>query len=217
MGIAASSALSKAPESHHPEDLLPSAESLISIAIKISRSPVLNLPKTRREYRTIYDTANAKLNSLAVEVASFLEEQDYEAVPIPASNPYDKEKLAGDISHKHTAVAAGLGKFGLNNLVLTREYGPYVRFVTVLTNAPLKPDKPLDEDPCLGDKCMRCIKACPAQALQKPKHNPTEGWRINKKRCYNYIHTVLDGEVCGLCIKACPAGSRTRRKTKRKA
>jgi len=216
VGIAPISALSEAPDSHHPEDLLPSAESLISIAVKISKSPILNLPRTRGEYRTVYDTANAKLNNLAAEIASFLEEQDYEAVPIPASR-YDRERLAGDISHKHAAVAAGLGRFGLNNLVLTPEHGPYVRFATVLTNASLRPDKPLDADLCLGEKCMRCVRACPARALQKPKHNPAEGWRINKKKCYDYIHTVLDGEICGLCIKACPSGSRTRRRTRRRA
>lgn len=217
VGIAPSSALSRALENHHPEDFLPSAESVISIAVRIGKSPILNLPKSRGEYRTIYDAANAKLNNLSVEVASFLEEQDYEALPIPASTPYDEEKLTGDISHKHAAVAAGLGRFGVNNLVLTPEYGPYVRFATVLTNAPLKPDRPLNADLCLGEKCMRCIRACPAGALQKPKHNPAEGWRINKKKCHTYVHTVLDGEICGLCIKACPAGSRTRRKAKRRA
>lgn len=190
---------------------------MVSMAMKMNRTTILNLPKTRKEYRMLYETTNAKLNSIAMKIAQFLEEQGYEAIPIPASSPYNRQDITGDISHKHVAVAAGLGKFGINNLVLTPEHGPYVRFVTVLTNAPLKPDKPLNKNPCLENKCMQCVKICPVKALENPKHNPEEGWQMDKKKCYQYIHVALDGEVCGLCIKACPIGSKTAHKPRSKA
>jgi epoxyqueuosine reductase QueG len=207
VGIAPIQKLSKAPTGHQPKDFLPNAKNLISIALKINKLSILQLPKTMKEYKLSYDIANFKLNSIACETAGFLEDESYEAVAIPASKPYDNEKLVGDISHKHVAVAAGLGRFGLNNLILTREYGPYVRFVTVITNALLDPDKPLDKDVCLGEECSKCVKACPAEALKNPICNPEEGWRINKEKCYQYIHTISGGEVCGLCIKACTAYS----------
>lgn len=203
VGIAPIQKLSKAPIGHQPKDFLPNAKNLISIALKINKSSILQLPKTMKEYKLSYDIANLKLNSIACETAGLLEDEGYEAVAIPASKPYNNEKLVGDISHKHVAVAAGLGRFGLNNLVLTPKHGPYVRFVTIITNAPLDPDKPLDRDVCLGEKCSKCVKACPAEALKNPIYNSDEGWRINKKECYRYIHTVSSGDVCGLCIKAC--------------
>ena len=217
MGVAPATALSRSPKGHQPQDFLPSVKSMVSMAMKMNRTTIVNLPKTRKEYRMLYETTNAKLNSVAMRIAQFLEEQGYEAIPIPASSPYNRQDITGDISHKHVAVAAGLGKFGINNLALTPEHGPYVRFVTVLTNAPLKPDKPLDTDLCLENKCMQCVKICPVGALKDSKHNPEEGWQMDKKKCYQYIHVALDGEVCGLCIKACPIGSKSRHKPESKA
>jgi epoxyqueuosine reductase len=216
VGVAPATALSRSPKGHQPQDFLPSVKSMVSMAMKMNRTAILNLPKTLREYKMLYETTNAKLNSAATKIAQFLEEQGYEAIPIPASSPYDRQKITGDISHKHAAVRAGLGKFGINNLILTPKYGPYVRFVTILTNAPLKPDKLLEKDPCLGDECMQCVKICPIGALDNPKHNPEKGWSMDKKKCYQYIHGVLGGEVCGLCIKACPIGSKTYHRQKPK-
>ena len=40
-------------------------------------------------------------------------------------------------SHRHAAFLAGLGNFGVNNMLLTPEYGPRVRFGSVFTSAEL--------------------------------------------------------------------------------
>ena len=204
VGVATTKRFSRALKGHRPRDLLPNAQSVISIGLRINKSSITQLPKTMREYKINYDVANLKLNSLALETARFLEDLGYEALAIPASSPYDKKKNFGDMSHKHAAVAAGLGRFGMNNLVLTPDYGPYVRFVTVITSAALRPDRPLTEDICLLEKCLKCVKACPAGALENPGYDASEGWMINKEKCHEYIHIVSGGDVCGLCIKACP-------------
>ena len=204
VGVATIERFSGAPKGHRPTDLLPNAKSVLSIGLRINKSSIHRLPKTMREYKMSYDVANQRLNSLAWETARFLEDLGYDALAIPASSPYDKRKNFGDLSHKHAAVAAGLGRFGINNLVLTRDYGPYVRFVTVLTNALLRPDKPLTENICLMGKCLKCVKACPAGALENPVYDASEGWLINKEKCHEYIQIFSGGDVCGLCIKACP-------------
>ena len=208
VGVTSTDRFSKAPRGHRPKEFLPRVKSIISIGLRINKASILQLPKTMKEYKINYDVTNMRLNNLAWETARFLENLGYEALAIPASSPYDAKKNFGDISHKHAAVAAGLGKFGLNNLVLTSDYGPYVRFVTIITSAPLKPDKPLDADICLREKCLKCIKACPPKALEKGVYNATEGWRIDKEKCREYIHFVSGGDVCGLCIKACPVAKR---------
>jgi epoxyqueuosine reductase QueG len=208
VGIAPIERFSKAPEGHGPKDFLPTAKSVVSIGLRINKSSILQLPRTMREYKMNYDVANLKLNSLAWDTARFLEDLGYEALAIPASPPYDAKRNFGDMSHKHRAVAAGLGRFGLNNLVLTPNYGPYVRFVTVITSARLKPDEPLNDDICLKEKCLKCVKACPPKALENPIYDASEGWSIDKERCHEYIHAVSGGDVCGLCIKACPVTKR---------
>jgi epoxyqueuosine reductase QueG len=208
VGITSVKKLSTAPKKHRPIDFLPNAKSAVSIGLRINRSSILQLPETIREYKIDYEITNIKLNALAWEVSRFLEDLGYPALAIPASLPYDKSREFGDMSHKHVAVAAGLGTFGLNNLVLTPEYGPYIRFVTVITDAPLRSDKPLTVDICLGEKCLKCVKACPPKALENATYNANEGWRMNKEKCHDYMHIISSGDVCGLCIKACPVARR---------
>jgi epoxyqueuosine reductase len=206
VGIASVEMLSKAPKGHRPTDFLPVAKSVISIGLRMNKFSIFHLPKTIREYEAEYDVANLKLNTLAWDIVRFLEGLRYQALAIPASSPYDEKKNFGDISHKHAAVASGLGKFGLNNLILTPNCGPYVRFVTVITNAELSTDEPLTEDICLREKCSKCVKACPVGALKNFQYDAFEGWRIDKKKCQEYLKVVSGGAVCGLCIKACPVG-----------
>ena len=51
----------------------------------------------------------------------------------------------------------------MNHTLLTKAYGPRVRLVSVITDAPLPPDPLID-----GDICIRCgayARRCPMQAF----------------------------------------------------
>ena len=64
------------------------------------------------------------------------------------------------------AVQAGLGEYGRHGLVITKEYGPRVRFGRILTDMPLRHDKPISfgvEKTC--EICRRCANNCPPQAI----------------------------------------------------
>jgi epoxyqueuosine reductase QueG len=71
----------------------------------------------------------------------------------------------GPFSHRHAATRAGLGEFGLNNLVLTREFGPRQRFNSIVTDAQLAPDPLIDKPICLRQRCGLCLKACYMNAI----------------------------------------------------
>jgi epoxyqueuosine reductase len=77
----------------------------------------------------------------------------------------------GDISHKHVAVACGLGRIGWHNLLITPKFGTRQKLTTIITNARLKPD-PMCEDP-LCDRCFRCARACPTAAIPADLHEKT--------------------------------------------
>ncbi len=63
---------------------------------------------------------------------------------------------------QYAAVAAGIGGFNKNRMVILPKYGPYFHLSMIITNAPLKPDKPFEENLC--SDCNICIEACPTGA-----------------------------------------------------
>ena len=193
------------PAGHGPEDYLPGAKSAVSIGYRLSKGSTLNLPQTRNGYLLEFETANQELNRINRELCKFFEEKGYLAFGVPGTASIgDKKRLAADLSHRHLAVAAGLAKFGVNNLVLTEEYGSRVRFTTVITTAELAESDLETEIEC--SECLNCVEICPVDALKggQAKYSPDEGWRIAKERCYHQIFVKLNGKRCGLCIKACP-------------
>ena len=63
------------------------------------------------------------------------------------------------------ARACGLGEMGLNGKIINKEYGPFMRYCFIITDAPLETDEELKETIC--DKCGECIKACPGNAVSE--------------------------------------------------
>ncbi|MBQ8814050.1 MAG: 4Fe-4S binding protein [Lachnospiraceae bacterium] len=61
------------------------------------------------------------------------------------------------------AKACGLGEMGLNGKIVNRQYGPFMRYCFIITDAPLDYDEPLTEAVC--DKCGACAQACPGNAI----------------------------------------------------
>lgn len=71
--------------------------------------------------------------------------------------------MRGEICWRRAGVRAGLGSYGENGLLITKEFGSAIRISGLLTSADLEPDSPLEEDVCCH--CMRCVQTCPSRAL----------------------------------------------------
>ena len=214
IGFCSAESFDEAPEDRRPRVYLEDARSIISIGYKLNYAPIQNLPASRSAYMLEHDYANRHLDETSQKIARFLEERGFDAIGFDSGAGFyheagkTPERFAGDFSHKHAAVACGLGKFGLNNLVLSPRWGPRIRLATVITNAKLGYDRPLEKNTCLTPECEECVKICPVHALDgwKGRYDPEKGWIIDKRKCYDYIFTTLKGQRCGLCIKACPVG-----------
>ena len=63
------------------------------------------------------------------------------------------------------AKACGIGERGLSGKILNPEYGPFMRYSFIITDAPLEADPPLSAPVC--DGCGECIKACPGHAISE--------------------------------------------------
>jgi epoxyqueuosine reductase len=79
----------------------------------------------------------------------------------------------GGIYLKDTAVLAGLGCIGRNNMLVTPELGPRVRLRGMLLEAELTPTGLITFDPCEGCEEF-CRKACPQNAFDRMVHSPAE-------------------------------------------
>lgn len=188
----------------------------ISIGIRLLDSIVDQLPRrTERAVATSYhhyccDVMNQRQDHLTSRLSSELQNHGFSVIPIAASRRnIDDERICGPFSHKLAAGLAGLGWIGKSCLLVTPQYGPRVRWATVLTNAPLEVTGHQMEVRC-GD-CQQCVAICPAQAFTGRSfrsHEPREA-RFDACACDSYIKSLGESaemRVCGLCLYVCPYG-----------
>lgn len=182
------------------QNLLERFNRAISLGIRLSKSileEIENAPT--RLYFHHYRTINAFLDQVALKLSNYLQKKGFLTLPVPASLIVDWQNQKAHLSHKKIGYLAGLGWIGRNNLLVNKELGSQFRLVSVLTNMPLKADKPVEKD--CGD-CRLCIKICPSGAI---KDSPGEFDHIKcfeKLREFQKQHLV-DQYICGVCIKAC--------------
>lgn len=181
----------------------------VTIVRKLSRAVIKTINSApTMEYFQHYRATNARLDSIALDAVSFIENAGYLALPVAASQstPDKKDEYRGIFPHKTGAVLSGLGFIGKNGLLIT-EYGSAVRLASVLTDMPLSAQKEIK--PCLCGDCQICKNACPAGAITGELYvNGAERSTIfDAKKCSEHMKTYKNigrGAVCGICISVCP-------------
>ena len=203
-----------------PSDLLDPFTRAVSIAVRVPLAvfgTVTDRPSPH--YASVYMTVNRFLDEIALKTATLLQDRGFRALPVPASQILDKGSWRGALSHKAVARMAGLGWQGKSLLLVTREYGPRVRLVTVLTDAPLPADRPM-RNRC--GVCTACRDACPAEAIKGvPTASRYRGrdealvfdrCRVKLTEAFAALPDV-GVPICGVCIKVCPFGITPRKRT----
>ncbi|WP_437830422.1 tRNA epoxyqueuosine(34) reductase QueG [Niallia taxi] len=79
----------------------------------------------------------------------------------------------GELVDRAVAQRAGVGWSAKNCAIITPEFGSFVYLGEMITNLPLSPDTPM-EDQC--GECNKCIDACPTGAL-------IQGGQLDAQRC----------------------------------
>jgi epoxyqueuosine reductase len=248
VGIAPVERFEGAPPGHGPLDLFPKAKSVIVAGVRIP-DPVVDYDEyhlrmkemdtelgieaiTENYYMLMgHYTEDMMLNIISVKMANHLEINHglrSLATPNAAHTGLGHSVMAapmGFFSQRHAAVRAGLGEFGLSGLVITPQYGPRVRYVSIITEAELEPDPLLTEKVCMrgkcgGDKGPACWQRCGNQAL-------TLRPGINKDKVFIDIPVALERSKCagfandkatfgctfvGTCMRMCPVGQKVTKK-----
>ncbi|MFA7695620.1 MAG: 4Fe-4S double cluster binding domain-containing protein [Methanoregula sp.] len=191
----------------------------VAIGIALQDSLVDLIPE-REDYAAAmlyrhnsYDVVNLALDQIALAVANVIQRAGYRALPVPASKRGSDEKIAGVFSHKLAAHLAGLGWIGKSCLLVTPDHGPRVRWVTVLTDAPLEPTGTPLEQRC--GKCTQCTDACPQTAITGREFHEAETReaRFDAAACDRYFREMEQDRgiaVCGMCLYICPYGRKAR-------
>lgn len=151
----------------HPGYWMPDALGVIVLGLQVPRAIVDQVERKTSPYpylRFAKHLLNDELDTLANQVSRFLVRSGYDCLPTPANDWRDPRTLTPMVSHVLTAVAAGLGEVGWNNMLLTPQFGVRQKLVTIITNAPLEPGHVYRGDP-ICDRCMRCVTECEIGAI----------------------------------------------------
>lgn len=155
---------------------------------------------------------------LVQEIAAYLMSRGVLTV-IPDMTPMFNFKRHPEVgwaspwSHRHIAYAAGIGTFGLNDLLIT-ERGVAHRCGSFVVNLKLQPNRERNEDIhayCLhyqGINCSKCQLRCPVGAISENGHCKEQCGKkvINSMGyCNNNYHIFIYG--CGLCSTGTPCES----------
>ncbi|MCV2891039.1 4Fe-4S double cluster binding domain-containing protein [Ruegeria aquimaris] len=111
------------------------------------------------------------------------------------------------------AIQAGLGEYARNQMVITPEFGPRLRFSKIFTNLPLAHDvaRPLGVR-AFCDICTKCADACPVKALPYgPPSTETANvsairgvrkWTSDAEKCFSFWAKLSSD--CAICMRVCP-------------
>jgi len=187
--------------------------SVIACAVRLSdpiMDEVLQRGGPTPTYAYHYDRVNALLDEVALRLCRATARGHGKALPVPASQVVDRVNLAAVFSHKTAATLAGLGWIGRSALLVTPDFGPRVRLVSILTDLEARTPPHLEVPWHCGD-CRACVQACPAGAVDPG----LEAWRpgdprpLDAHRCRDHMAACwgdAGGDKCGLCVAVCPWG-----------
>ena len=183
----------------------------ISVAVPVPAKIVADLQTApTAEYYEAYGSINAQLDDIVASGADFLRERGYQAYANTTKVVRQDQDWRTPLPHKTVATRAGLGWIGKSCLLVTEAYGSAVRLSSLLTDAPLPADSPIDESRC--GECSVCVERCPAKALTGVLWNTgvTREALFHREICRDTQirrmrqATGIETDLCGLCFAVCP-------------
>jgi len=158
--------------------------------VAISKAPSL---ETFKMVFQTYDSLGIATNKLA----DYLRENNFNA---HASHP-----LGGQVLYPPLAKKAGLGWTGTHGLLITPQFGARQRISVIFTNIENLPFAEINEHEWIQDfcdKCKKCVRTCPANAILKiPIIHPSKReTHIERSKC---LHYFVDNQGCSVCLKNC--------------
>ena len=196
----------------HPEQFLPWARSIVSVALNYNTPFTRDIAVGRlRGWISRYawgddyhDVMQAKLDRLFAFVRAEAGEEVNGRIFVDAGPVLDRESGA----------RAGLGWFGKNTNLLSMKIGSFFVLGELFLSLPLPPDRRV-RDRC--GQCRLCLDACPTNAFVGP-------YVLDARKCISYLTIELKGPIpremrplmgthifgCDICQDVCPYNTKCR-------
>jgi len=191
-----------------PQDIIPGAKSVIAYFLPFQEYLGKSNHEGRfasREWAIAYEETNQLIVDINQALHEYLGDRGYQSSLLPATHIFDRKKLISDWSHRHIAYIAGLGRFGLNNMLIT-DMGCCGRIGSIATDLELQPTPLIEKERCLfkfNGSCQKCVERCVNDALHCD--------RFDRFKCHEICiqndlrHPDLGKtEVCGKCVVTIP-------------
>lgn len=166
--------------------IFPDTRTVIGMAFRVLRGSYRGVEEGTTYYQ--YTTTGVEtieetiMPNALLRVCNVIEDEGFLAVPQrrlqllrreeKTPNPemrittwYEAGEKEPQINFPQAAVACGLGEIGMSGALLTDAFGPFVRYVFILTDAELTETPIVEAHLC--DKCGKCAAACPGKAIDE--------------------------------------------------
>ena len=194
----------------HPDALLPEAQSIITLAmVYLTEQPEQdhdNGPHGRISRYAWGDDYHDIIKARLYQYTEWL--RDYARNERGDTVETRVFVDTGRMVDRAVAQRAGLGWYGKNTNILTKDWGSWVFLAEIVTNLPLQADTPIKTS-C--GSCEICLHACPTQALPA-------AYVLDTPRCISFLTIELRGSIpielrplmgnlifgCDICQEVCP-------------
>jgi epoxyqueuosine reductase QueG len=189
-----------------PNDILPDAESIISYFVPFQEYIVksnIKGPMASTEWAVANIKTDNLIRMINENIELLMRKNGHKSAKISVVHSFDVKKLVHTWSHMHIAQIAGIGTFGINNMLITKN-GCCGRFGSILINYKLSEYKQVGEqkEKCLNKlhgTCGACQSNCVAKCFGSNNY-------FDRQKCYeqclkNREHHKKYGhaDVCGKC------------------
>jgi epoxyqueuosine reductase QueG len=192
VGIASRDRFDGVPAHADPKNIMPDYQTVISYGIALSYGCLQAWfsKRSRRPQDDFDHRAVEMLDDIAFGLTRYLEGDGFASCYIKQNGSYNfYNGFKPDISHKHSAMAAGLGALGNSSLFIHSTFGAAVHLGSMITEAPLEPDPMMEietQNPC--DDCGYCVQICPAQAIRAEE---TDSFTMAGRQYTHHKHDLL--------------------------
>ncbi|MBN2322959.1 MAG: epoxyqueuosine reductase [Spirochaetes bacterium] len=213
--------IKRQPGHLRPQDLLDGAVSVVCYFIPFAPEVVKSNYDGDRcsiEWVYAYTETNALIEELNRALETELSAFGVRCRGIAPTHDFDRAALTSRWSHRHAAYVAGLGTFGVHNLLIT-ELGCCGRLGSMIVDRQLAPTKRPSFEYCLfyrNESCLRCVERCGFEALglQDGAVSGEKRFFFDRHRCYEVClenaaayRDMGIADICGKCSVKVPCAT----------